>query len=459
MGNENPLIMLSCVGNRISYTLTLAGCLLCLASCSVLDRTLGARLDSLLGRDFACCPLFSQDGKYVTFFSRSSNLVPDDTNEEGDVFVFDIAANQLSRISYGFDGSQANDGSARPAISSGGRYVAFVSDAGNLTADDPDETRDAFLYNRESGQTIRIPDASELDGFTPTSASGVSISADGRRIAFLRYFRPPGGEVDAQVFVFDRVVGHTRAVSLSAEGQFANEWAGYTSISPDGRLVAFASDATDLTSDDAKGHANLYLHDLASGTTSCITCVPNAPRLDSVTNVGPTFSANSRYLAYQSYRYGGIAIFDLEQNSYLPPLDLQCDCRMRRNSAPYLSFDGRFIAFEARVDRPLTVWEAWSKKLCAQCGGIDASQSVILVHDRIAGLTTRIYPVKELTSLSDVDAGHPVISPDGRYVAFDNQVGHSTQDTPQVRDIIIFDRDTGESIVVTAGRGPFEWGG
>jgi Tol biopolymer transport system component len=455
MGNEEPQIMSSFMGKRIVYLLILAGCLLLLTACSLLDRTLVANLDSLAGRNFACCPLFSHDGNYVTFFSWSSNLVPDDTNEESDVFVFDIAANQLARISYGFDGSQANDGSARSAISSGGRYVAFVSDANNLTAEDHDETRDVFLYSRESGQTIRIPDASELDGFTPTSGRGVSISADGRRIAFLRFFRPPGGEVDAQVFVFDRVLGETHAVSLTAEGHFSNEWAENTSISPDGRFVAFASDATDLTSDDANGHTNLYLHDLASRTTSCITCMPNAPRMDSGPHEWATFSADGRYLAYQSYRYGGIAIFDLEQNSYLPPLDLQCDCRMG-NSALSLSLDGRFIAFEARVDRPLTALEALTETWCFE-SCIDASQSVIVVHDRNTGLTTQIYPAKELTTRSDVDAGHPVISSDGRYVAFDNLVRHSTQDTPQVRDIIIFDRETGKSIVVTAGNGIFKW--
>lgn len=452
MGNERLPLSLSGLSRRTSYNLALIGLLFCLTSCSHVAKQSGTNSDAPDRRGFACCPLFSQDSRYVTFSSTSSNLVPDDTNEEIDSFVFDIVARQLTRLSYGFDGSQSNDGSGRPAVSSGGRYAAFMSDASNLLPDDMNEVSDAFLYDRESGLTERIPDAPQLDKFSPFSAGSISISADGRRIAFRRGFRAPGGKNDYQVFVFDLTVGATHAVSLTPQGSFPNDWADHPAISPDGRYVAFTSNATDLASNAGMGQENLFIHELAIGKTKCITCIPAAPRLS---RGGPSFSGDSRFLAYRSRRYGGVAIFDLEQNLYLPPLDLECDCSMV-TSDPSVSLDGRFIAFEARVNRPLTTSEAWFERLCTECG-VNASQHVIFVHDRDSGVTTRVFPVEDLNWRSDVHTGHPVISPDGRYVAFDNLVKHSTESSPQVRDIVIYDRETGESIIVTAGNGTFEW--
>lgn len=453
-GNEKLRMMLFSVRGWVSHLLVLTALLFCLTGCSTIDQA-SRIIDTLAGRALSCCPLFSPDGRYITFPSSSTNLVPGDTNGEFDAFIFDIATSELTRVSYGFDGSQSNDRSGRPAISAGGRFVAFASVASNLTPDDMDETADPFLQDRETGQILRIPDAKELSEFKPLSAEGISMSSDGQWIAFRRGFRAPELENDYQVFVFNRIVGETHAVSLTPEGEFPNEWATHPRISPDGRYVAYTSDATDLTLDADTGHEDVFLHELPSGKTVCITCSPDTPRLDYGAHGGPTFSGDSRFLAHQSYQYGWIAMFDLEQNSYLAPLDLGCDCDLA-TSAPVLSLDGTLVVFEARVDRPLTRIESWLKTLCIECG-TSASQTVIFIHDRTTGTATKVFPIEELTPRSDVDAGNPTISPEGRYVAFDNLVRHSTQHSPQVRDIIILDRETGKSIVVTSGNGKFQW--
>ena len=452
-GIERLLMMLFSVRGRVSHLFAVPVLLFCLTSCSIVDQA-SIITDSIAGRAFSCCPLFSPDGRYLSFGSGSSNLVPNDTNNDFDGFVFDIAAGQLTLNSSGFDGSQSNDGSGRPAMSSGGRFAAF-SAASNLSPDDVDETTDPFLQDRETGKTIRIPDAKQLSGFSPLSASGISMSSDGQWIAFRRGFRAPELKNDYQVFVFDRIVGETHAVSLTTEGEFPNAWAADPEISPDGRYVAFTSDATDLTQDADTGHENVFLHELPSGKTACITCTPDAPRLDYGNHGGPTFSGDSRFLAYPSYQYGWITMFDLEQSSFLSPLDLGCNCGPA-TSTPALSHDGTLIVFDARVDRPPTSFESWFRTLCTECG-TSASQTVIFIHDRTTGTTTRVFPIEELTPRSDVDARNPTISPDGRYVAFDNLVRHRTKNSPGIRDIIIFDRETGKSMVVTAGNGKFQW--
>lgn len=68
----------------------------------------------------------SADGNFVAFESQASNLVAGDTNGSSDIFVRDIAADAVTRVSVATDGSQANGDSSLPGISSDGRYVVFL---------------------------------------------------------------------------------------------------------------------------------------------------------------------------------------------------------------------------------------------------------------------------------------------------------------------------------------------
>ena len=71
----------------------------------------------------------SADGRYVAFMSHASNLVPADTNNEPDVFVKDTTTGATVRVSTDSIGAQANDESYAGGISmsADGRYVAFMS--------------------------------------------------------------------------------------------------------------------------------------------------------------------------------------------------------------------------------------------------------------------------------------------------------------------------------------------
>ena len=101
------------------------------------------------GDSFA--PAVSSDGRFVAFASSASNLVDGDTNDANDVFVRDRQTNTTTRVSVGFDGSQANGGSDQPSLSGDGRLVAFTSAATNIVAGDLNGVRDAFVYDRQPG--------------------------------------------------------------------------------------------------------------------------------------------------------------------------------------------------------------------------------------------------------------------------------------------------------------------
>ena len=83
----------------------------------------------------------STDGRFVAFSSDATNLVPDDTNGATDVFVRDRLAGTTERVSTFTRGEQGNFTSGAPAISGGGRFVAFESLADNLVVSDTNNVR------------------------------------------------------------------------------------------------------------------------------------------------------------------------------------------------------------------------------------------------------------------------------------------------------------------------------
>lgn len=75
----------------------------------------------------------------------------------------------------------------------------------------------------------------------------------------------------------------------------------------------------------------------------------------------------------------------------------------------------------------------------------------------LAARSFRMFPMEELTTRSKGNAGHPVISPRGRTIAFANLERHSTLEFPRIRDSLIYDRKTWAMIMITAGGGSLEW--
>jgi Tol biopolymer transport system component len=87
----------------------------------------------------------SANGRYVAFDSYATNLVPGDTNGSVEVFVRDRVAGTTSRVCVSSSGTQANGGNYQPSVSGDGRYITFYSDATNLVPGDTNATFDLFI--------------------------------------------------------------------------------------------------------------------------------------------------------------------------------------------------------------------------------------------------------------------------------------------------------------------------
>jgi archaellum component FlaF (FlaF/FlaG flagellin family) len=91
--------------------------------------------------DAVICP----DGHSVAFGSDAPNLVSGDTNAMSDTFVHNMLTGVTSRISVPPSGGQQNASSMAPDISADGRYVSFSSYSTNLVPGDTNGQLDAFV--------------------------------------------------------------------------------------------------------------------------------------------------------------------------------------------------------------------------------------------------------------------------------------------------------------------------
>jgi len=90
----------------------------------------------------------SADGRFVAFHSEGTNLVAGDANGRRDVFVRDLLGATTQRASVSSAGGEANQDSGNARITSGGRFVAFQSNATNLVGGDTNNKADIFRHDR-----------------------------------------------------------------------------------------------------------------------------------------------------------------------------------------------------------------------------------------------------------------------------------------------------------------------
>jgi Tol biopolymer transport system component len=217
-------------------------------------------------------PSISARGRFVAFASLASNLVPGDTNRL-EVFVRDRKLQVTRRVSVGPGGQQANGLSFEPTISADGRFVAFQSIASNLVAGDTNNNFDVFVRDRVAQLTRRVsvgPGGQQASGGSAEPA----ISAHGRFVAFRsNASNLVAGDTNGvdDVFVRDRGGQLTARVSVGPGGQQANRVSYLPAISAHGRFVAFQSAATNLVAGDTNDSLDVFVRDRMAQLTQRVS--------------------------------------------------------------------------------------------------------------------------------------------------------------------------------------------
>jgi Tol biopolymer transport system component len=304
---------------------------------TLVSRASGA--DGATGTRKSYAPSISADGRFVAFHSAARNLVPG-TPFCFDQFEFvcylvyvrDRATNTTELVSRasGQDGALPDWYASNASISGDGRFVAFTSYAQNLGEDQdyPDDEPyalilDVFVRDRQLHTTELVSKADGDSGAVGDQHAELpSISGDGQRVAFqsaasnISNEDAPGnsdpdlpGDEITDVFVRDRTTDDTILASRAngASGAPGDVDSTGPSLSADGSVVAFESEATNLSNQDLDLPRetlvpyDVFARDIDAGTTEFVSRAtgPNGAPAGYASNE-PAVSGDGRLVAFQS---------------------------------------------------------------------------------------------------------------------------------------------------------------
>jgi Tol biopolymer transport system component len=242
----------------------------------------------------------SASGRFVAFHSAAANL-PGPNNGNDLVYVRDRRTGRTRLISKNTAGQAANGGCVDPSISANGRYVAFTGYADNLPRDGQPTTFElVYVHDRRTGRTTLVSENSQGDAANGYAFLG-SISGGGRFVAFeSRASNLPGYVGQYQTYVHDRVTGKTRLASINNQGDAAatgGEMNG-PSLSNDGRFVVFFSGSANLPG--ANGFTQVYRHDRETRRTRLVSVTSQGDVADQGAD-NPGISGNGRFVTFDSH--------------------------------------------------------------------------------------------------------------------------------------------------------------
>ncbi len=251
------------------------------------------------GESFA--PSISGDGRFVAFVSSATNLVTGDTNGFSDIFVRDLQTNTTTRVSVASGGAEANNASFAPAISRDGRFVAFVSNANNLVAGDTNGVSDIFVHDLQTNTTTRV--SVESGGAQANGNSyDPAISGDGRFVVFASEAdNLVSGDTNSasDIFVRDLQASATFRVSIATGEIQSNDESYFPAISDDGVFVVFSSDATNFVVNDTNGFRDVFIRNLQANTTFRVSVDSNGVQANDESFLA-TISGNGLVVAFES---------------------------------------------------------------------------------------------------------------------------------------------------------------
>ena len=206
----------------------------------------------------------SDDGRYVVFGTRATNLGPTAAGIDR-VFVHDFSAHTTTLVA---------ENAVRPAISADGSTIALCSNANIAGTGATGASLKVYAYDVQ-GHTFQLVSRGDGNG-TAFTGDNPSLSSTGRYVAF------SGQGGTASVWIRDRQASTTQLVSRASgtNGEQASSAAIEPDISGDGRYVVFRSAATNLSDDDVDTSDDIFERDVIAATTTLVS------RADGATGAG-----------------------------------------------------------------------------------------------------------------------------------------------------------------------------
>jgi Tol biopolymer transport system component len=335
----------------------------------------------------------------------------------------------------------------RPAMAAGAyeRWLADLSVA-NLAYGQPEqvETHTVLLADlvRQQHNPLEKISVPQPDTETTGPSNYPSISEDGNLAVFASNsgtLVPNDNNGKSDIFIYDR---HAKTMKLISQyfGP-ANGHSYNPVISPDGRYVLFASEASNLTGDSSGEPANLFLYD--QDTESIRTVAEGMiPYGNGSSRSIHAMSADGRYIAFYSSAPNGVAD-DLNQKGDIFLKDLRMGVTIR------LTSDSKQVsAISITPDGGLVTFDSSQENLV---DGDSNGQMDVFVYDVVGGLIERV-SVNSAGVQGDGYSVSPSISANGRFVSFVSDSGNLSEGEhqPGHEEIYVYDRTTHTTAIRTS---------
>ena len=405
-------------------------------------------------------PSISGDGQTVVFFSYAGNLVRDDTNGWPDVFIYDVAKDQLQRL-LANNRTEPLVGAYDPVISVDGRVIAFRSGSPYFGTSGWSSPANVYLYRRDDDLFLPESFISASPTINGSAVNGQSyqprVSADGCRVVYASdATNLVEGDTNGQrdIFVYDCLNRTVTRVNLSTEGGAqANGPSANPDISADGNFVVFESSASNLVNEDTNGVTDVFLVSLQSGE---LLRVSNG--LEGVSPNGASgnaaISPEGQFIAFRSAASNLISsdtngqadIFLVESRKLRePPLRISVASGPgEANGAsdiPRFSSDGNFISFQS----------AASNLVADDRNGY----TDIFIYDAEKG-SVELASVTDTGVLLDADSKRAVLSEKGAALAFVSYASNVEDgDLRSKLDIFLRDRRAERTVWVSKSEPSF----
>jgi Tol biopolymer transport system component len=255
------------------------------------------------GNAMSTRPSLSFDGERVAFLSAATNLDAADDEQRVDAYIKDLDASDVTRVSSTSAGERANGMTSAVALSGNGRRVAFVSRATNLDPRDTDDAPDVYVKSVATGRVTLAsiaPDGNKAVA-RQFGVSGVSMSMNGRRVAFSTdaALDPADTNSTKDIYVRDLRTGNLVLASATGDGTIGDAASTDPVLTARGNAVVFASFADNLDPSDREQGSDIYRKSLSIGALSIVsTNLAGEKGNDSSST--PAVSGDGRLIAFAS---------------------------------------------------------------------------------------------------------------------------------------------------------------
>ncbi|MDP1661500.1 MAG: hypothetical protein Q8L55_06250, partial [Phycisphaerales bacterium] len=393
------------------------------------------------GRCLYCAMSPSLDGRFVVFDSDATNLVTGDTNGRRDIFIRDRQLNTTERVSVSTAGVQADQDCVKPSVSADGRFVVFTSGASNLAPPAGNPGRSVFLRDRTLGQTFLIGVCYDpSSNGTSDEAERAAVSDDGRYVAFgsndpaLVGF---GANANRRTFVKDRQTGLTSEASIfpgGPSGRFSDH---STAMSPDGRYVGFTS-----LENGGCGRWQAYIRDRTLATTTLVSVSPTGQPSDGGIGAVCLVSANGGIAVFDG-NAANLVTADTNGRGDVFVRDMAAGttalASVSTSGSQGTAYTGVASVLAGMTpDAAHAVMISTSENLV---GCVQAEDAQVYARDIGSGVTELISVAYWGGSANNGASDAAAISDNGRYVAFTSESSQVIDgDTNNARDVFLRDR-------------------